>query len=89
MSKTSTIQPDPGELINVIKQILTDKYEPVKEPRLADEHLSTQEVYYNLQRLFPSKAYSPGDVAVWMHDAGFVFYDFGVMRYEWLLKSKG
>lgn len=88
MSKTQTSQPDPGEIITLVKQILLDKYEPVKDPRKANAHLTTQEVFYNLQRLFPLKEYSPGDVALWMHEAGFTYYDYGEMRFEWLLKTK-
>lgn len=77
------------DFLNSIRNYFQENYESVKDPILAEFHFTTMEVYDKIQRLFPDKSiFTPADVALWLHTAGFTFYDFGQIRLEWLLKSK-
>ena len=75
-------------LINKLKNYLVEYYEPVHLPKDADFTYTTDEIYAQLQRIVPNEAmYTRADVALWLHNAGFTFADFGEMRLEWLIKS--
>lgn len=69
-----------------IKEFLLQYYQPVKDPAHAELHFSSQSIYEQLQLLYPSANYSVTDVAAWMNAGGFYFFDFGEMRFEWLMK---
>lgn len=75
-------------LLNELKNYLAKNYEPVADPAKADFHLSTLEIYNQLQRLLPVEKFKPADVATWLHSAGFKFWDYGYMQFEWMLKTK-
>ncbi len=74
-------------LLNKLKLYLKQYYEPVYEPQLATLQFTTTEIYEQLQKLFPIGDYSIEDVAVWLHEAGFTFFDFGEMCFEWVMKK--
>lgn len=78
---------DPTGLIEKVKNILRQHYEPVSSPKDATLHYSTNEIYEQLQKLIPSINYSTEDVAVWLHEAGFTFYDYGVLQFEWMMRK--
>lgn len=76
-------------IIEKLKNYLLAYYEPVHEMRNADFHYTTIEIYKQLQRIVPNELiYSAADVALWLHNGGFTWDDFGEMRFEWLLKRK-
>jgi hypothetical protein len=78
---------DYSGLINKLKNILTQQYEPVNDPKEADVHYSTQEIFDQLQKLLPSTHYTPDMVSNWLHNAGFNFFDYGNMKFEWMMKK--
>ena len=86
--KANEAEENSSDLINTIKDFLITNYETTQDPKDAEFHLSTSEVYNQLQKILPSKKYKPEDVAVWLHASGFKFYDFGYLCFEWLMKSK-
>jgi hypothetical protein len=74
-------------LLNKIKNYLLDYYTPVQDPKDAEFHLSTSELHQQLLKIFPNELILTADlVASWMHAGGFTFYDFGEMKFEWLVK---
>jgi hypothetical protein len=74
-------------LVGQIKNYLLDYYAPVYEVKDAEFHMTTEEIYRQLQRILCNELiYSAGDVALWLHNARFIFADFGEMRFEFLLK---
>ena len=76
-------------LVEKIKSYLLAYYEPVYDMRDAEFHLTTEEIYRQLQRILCNELiYSASDVALWLHNAGFTFADFGEMRFEWLLRKR-
>lgn len=76
-------------LIQKIKNYLLEYYEPVQYAKDADFHYSTEEIYRQLQRIVCNEIlYSASDVALWLHNAGFTFEDFGELRFEWLMKRR-
>lgn len=76
-------------LIAKIKNYLLEYYEPVQSAKDADFHYSTEEIYRQLQRIVCNELlYSASDVALWLHNGGFTFEDFGELRFEWLMKRK-
>ena len=76
-------------IINKLKNYLVEYYEPVQNAKDADFTYSTDEIYAQLQRIVPNEImYSRADVALWLHNAGFTFADFGELRFEWLMKKK-
>jgi selenocysteine lyase/cysteine desulfurase len=78
---------DATGLIEKVKNMLRQHYEPVHSPKDATLHYSTNEIYEQLQKLIPSLNYSSEDVAVWLHQAGFTFYDYGVLQFEWMMRK--
>ena len=73
-------------LLNKIKNFLLLHYEPVFHPSEAEFHYTTLEVWDKVQKVFPSSDYSSDEVALWLHEAGFTFYDYGELRFEWMMK---
>ena len=75
-------------LINKVKNFLLDYYVPVHEPREATFHYTTDEVYKQLKNVVPDEGlFSAADVALWLHNAGFTFTDYGEMKLEWMMKK--
>ena len=77
---------DYSGLINKLKNFLTQEYEPVGDPKEAQLHYTTQEIYLQLQKVLPSSHYTPEMVSNWLHLAGFTFFDYGDLKFEWMLK---
>lgn len=81
-------QKEKHPILDKIKEFLGQYYFPAYSLEEADLHLSTQEIYSQLQKLYPSYDYSPETVAQWMHELRFIFQDFGDMKLEWLMKKR-
>lgn len=75
-------------ILNKLKNYLFEYYEPVKDPKDAEMHFSTNELCQQLYKLIPCDGLSPDLVANWMHLGGFTFADYGEMRFEWMMKRK-
>lgn len=75
-------------VLNKLKNYLFEYYEPVQDPRKAEMHFSTNELYRQLFNLIPCEGLTPDLVANWMHLGGFSFADYGDMRLEWMMKRK-
>jgi hypothetical protein len=87
--KEESKENDFSGIINKLKNYLLEYYEPVQNAKDADFTYSTDEIYAQLQRIVPNELmYTRADVALWLHNAGFTFADFGEMRFEWLMKKK-
>lgn len=90
----TSVNPDdenkgPAGLVETIKTYFIENYQPAKDPLIAEYHFTTLEIYNQLQRILPNKElFTPAEVALWLNDAGFIFYDFGEMHFEWLIGSK-
>lgn len=74
-------------LLEKIKNTIWDSYEPVQEYGPTVIMLSTQEIYNQMQRLYPGGPFGMDDVAKWMNEKGFKFVDMGHMNWEWILKT--
>jgi hypothetical protein len=75
-------------LLNKLKQYLYAYYVPVHDPIEAQFHYTTNEIWQQLLKIFPNELLFTADmVATWLHAGGFTFYDFGEMKFEWLLKK--
>jgi hypothetical protein len=75
-------------MLNKIKSFLLEYYKPVED--LTDPgaiHLSTAEIHQQLYSFYPTQELTASLVASWLNAAGFKFYDFGMMRFEWMLKK--
>jgi hypothetical protein len=80
---------DYSGILNKLKLYLLEYYEPVQNPRDADFHYSTDEIWKQLLKLFPNEVIlRPEMIAQWLHFGGFTFYDFGELRFEWLMKRR-
>ena len=74
-------------LIAKLKNYLYTYYAPATNVQEAEMHFSTDEIHKQLLRIYPNEMELTADlVAVWLHEGGFSFYDFGQLRFEWLLK---
>lgn len=80
-------QEDYSGLINKLQNYLKEYYVPVHDPKDAELHFTTQEIFDQLQKILPSSHYAPDQVANWLHLAGFTFTDYGNMRFEWMMKK--
>jgi hypothetical protein len=74
-------------LINKLKNYLREYYEPAQDPKEAELHFTTLEIFNQLQKVLPSPHYTPDQVANWLHVAGFTFTDYGNMKFEWMMKK--
>lgn len=58
------------------------------EPTEADCHFTTEEIHANLLRVLPDACLiSLVQVAAWLSELNFTFYDYGNMRLEWMMKK--
>ena len=78
---------DYSGLINKLQNYLKEYYVPVHDAKEADFHYTTNEIFQQLQKLLPSPFYTVDMVANWLHNAGFVWEDYGQMRFEWMMKK--
>ncbi len=79
---------DVSGLLNKLKLYLMNYYEPVQDPKDAELHFSTNDVWLQLLKLYPNEIILTRElVAVWLHNAGFTFYDYGEMRFEWMMRK--
>lgn len=63
-------------------------YLPVYSPRDADFHYTTAMLYQKCLLLVPnSLLYSESDLVLWLHEAGFTWFDYGELNFEWMLKK--
>ena len=81
------LPPQPDPLLEKVKAMILDTYEPVQEPKEADLRLTTSEIYEMVYKLYPNPIFTHAELANWLHEKGFTFWDSGKMRFEWLLKS--
>lgn len=77
--------PDP--LIEKIKNFILMHYEPVQDPSQADTYMSTDELMTSILRIYPTQNFTADQLALWLHEKGFTFFDAGKMRFEWLFKT--
>lgn len=71
-----------------LKDHLRRYYKPVSDPAEAEYHHTTQEIYDQLFRILPNAlVFSASDVASWLTEFGFQFFDYGEMRLEWMMKK--
>jgi hypothetical protein len=76
-------------IINKMKDYLLENYEPVQDPRDADFHFSTREIYMQLLKLCPNEYILKEEtVANWLHLGGFTFHDYGELRLDWMVKKR-
>lgn len=74
--------------LDKIKNTIYQLYEPVTDPLKAPLHLTTKEIFNQIQSLYPSTYYNQDTIAEWLHDGGFTFYDYsGNLKFEWLIKK--
>jgi hypothetical protein len=73
--------------IEKIKNYLLQYYLPSNNINETDFHLSTNEIYESLFSVFPfPDLFRMSDIALWLHEGGYKFADFGEMRFKWLFK---
>lgn len=75
-------------LLEKLRNYLLYYYVPVQDPAEAEFHFTTKELWQQMLQLYPNELLLSQDVvAAWMNTGGFKFYDFGQMRFEWLMKK--
>jgi hypothetical protein len=72
-------------LTEKIKNFIKLNYLPTQEVAQATMRLTTSEIYANLQRIYPGIDFGTTELAQFLHEFGFTFWDAGGMRLEWLL----
>ncbi len=74
-------------IFNQVKHYLLHYYAPAHDVFESEFHMTTQEVFDKLFLVYPfPDVYGVSTIAVWLNEGGFVFKDFGEMRFEWLFK---
>ncbi len=75
-------------LINKLKQVLYNYYAPESDPTKADLHLSTNEIWQQMLKIYPNELFLTRElISIWLHTGGYTFYDFGDLKFEWLLRK--
>jgi hypothetical protein len=72
--------------LDAIKSYFRLKYIPVKVGDTFDFCMTTNEVFENIESLYP-KTIEPTNVAEILLELGFLFDDFGEMQFKWLFKN--
>jgi hypothetical protein len=72
-------------LTEKIKNFIKLNYIPTHDASLATMRLTTTEIYANLERIYPGMPFGTTELAQFLHELGFTFWDAGNMRLEWLL----
>ncbi|HVZ98564.1 MAG TPA: hypothetical protein VG847_16900 [Chitinophagaceae bacterium] len=76
-------------MLEKVRSVLLEYYAPATYPMEADFHFTTNEIWKQLLNIYPNEVLLTKDtVAAWMHAGGFRLFDFGEMRFEWLIKIK-
>lgn len=86
VNKEGEINEKDDALLEVIKQHILNKYKPVEDYGDADLHLTTSELFEQLQNFYPGE-YTKATIASWLNEGGFKFYDGGNLKLEWMLKK--
>lgn len=81
-------QPLSDEIRYRIKRLILEWYMPASSPAEAKYFLNTEEIFSQLQKMFPSKDYSALDLATWLEEWGFKCRPTAAFKFEWLLKKK-
>ena len=76
------------EFTDKVKNFLYQYYLPVSNPKDAELHFTTSQIFEQCQELFPSLSYSPTEVTLWLNAGGYTFFDYGEFKFEWLFKKK-
>lgn len=72
-------------LTEKIKNFIKLNYLPTQDASQASMRLTTTEIYANLERIYPGMPFGKNELAQFLHELGFTFWDAGGMRLEWLL----
>lgn len=80
---------DTPPIFEQIKDYLFKYYSPAESLADAEFHYTTHELWHQLMSIFPDYENFPVHlVATWMNEGGFIFADFGELKFEWLLKKR-
>lgn len=74
-------------LTEKIRNFIRLNYNPVQDASQATLRLTTFEIYANITKFYPAFSFTQDQLATWLHELGFTFWDAGGMRFEWLLSS--
>ncbi len=80
------LQPVADGFLQRIKNTILQEYFPVSKFEEGVIFMTTNEVYKKIQRLYPDAPIAESEVALWLHEKGYTFFDAGEMRFEWMLK---
>lgn len=75
------------EVFIEIEDYLKSNYLPVRDPKEAEMHFTTREIWEKLLVLFPHSAFTQEIVIKIFIRLGYKFYDYGEMRFEWMMKK--
>jgi hypothetical protein len=75
-----------GQMIEVIRQFITERYQPTDSPTDAHIMMHTQGIFSMLQLIMPG-SYSAEDVRMLLLDMGYKMFELGELRYEWMLRK--
>lgn len=73
-------------LTEKLKNFIRENYEPVQDVAEATLRLTTKEIHENISNHYPYMPFSANELAQWLHNSGYTFWDAGSMRLEWLMK---
>ncbi len=82
----STVNPNTETDIAFIKKWFLENYSPAAPTEKGREFMSTQQIYKQINNLYPSEQLNQETVASWLIEGGFKFMDMGFMQLEWMLK---
>jgi hypothetical protein len=84
----SPIPPDELKVIEGLKQIILQTYQPAIDVTDANKRMSTHEIFEGCCRIYHNEMFfSRNDLAAFLTEKGFKMWDAGDMRFEWLLRS--
>lgn len=84
---TDTLPSVADGLSEHIKNFIRINYEPVQTVPEATFRMTTADVEAAIRKLHPDIEFTGGELAQWLHELGFTFWDAGEMRFEWLFKD--
>jgi hypothetical protein len=80
------VPPVASALFEAMKQHIALHYRAASEAEYVTAlKLTTKDIFDRMQKLFPSPSYSAADLAEWLYEKQFNFYDDGGMKFVWLL----
>lgn len=74
-------------LAEKIKNFIKENYEPVASAAEANVRVTTNELLQSIERIYPDSPFTGQELAQWLHELGFQFWDAGNLNWEWLLKT--